>query len=139
MSHTVNVPGIGLLDLEPGPGGSSVWTPRRRPVSTLYPAEIPVSIVLDGAGLDSVDTALVAEVLDDPDRFLEAGVWFAEAVLMAHAGLDLPRLLFHADREWLIHFRRADLPGAGARGLTVVFDRYEPVRIEGADGGGPTG
>jgi hypothetical protein len=137
MTRTVHRPGIGLLDLEAGPGGLSVWTPRRKPASALYPVEIPVSIVLEGTDLDSVDTALVAEVLDDPDRFLEAGLWFAQAMLMDDVPLDLPQLLFYADREWLMHFRLAEFPGAGPHGLMVVFDRYEPVRIEDTAGDEP--
>ena len=151
MATTESRPGIGAMTLEPGPDGASVWTLARPGYSTRYGELVAVSIVLEGAdNLDSVDWTLVGEVRDNLDRYLEAGLRFVHAEVVADPAsfglavhddryrefdvdqfpLDLPRLTFYADHEWLMHFQRGRLPVCEPYGLLVLFDRRQPVRIE---------
>jgi hypothetical protein len=157
MVTTVSRPGIGSMTLEPGPEGSSVWTLARPGYSALYKELVAVSVVLEDADdLDGVDWDLVAEVRDNPDRYLEAALRFVHGEVLADpAGfgltvddldpyrrefdverfpLDLPRMTFYADHEWVLHFQGGRLPVCDPYGLIVMFDRHRPARLEGIDG-----
>jgi hypothetical protein len=156
MATTVSRPGIGSMTLEPGPEGVSVWTLARPAYSALYQDLVAVSVVLEGADdLDGVNWELVAEVRESPDRYLEAALRFVHGEVLADPAafgltvddldpyrefdaarfpLDLPRVTFYADHEWLLHFQSGRLPACDPYGLIVMFDRREPVRLEGIDG-----
>jgi hypothetical protein len=157
MVTTVSRPGIGSMTQEPGPEGSSVWTLARPGYSALYGELVAVSVVLEDADdLDGVDWDLVAEVRDNPDRYLDAALRFVHGEVLADPAafgltvadldpyrgefdverlpLDLPRMTFYADHEWVLHFQSGRLPVCDPYGLIVLFDRRRPARPEGIDG-----
>jgi hypothetical protein len=155
MVTTVSRPGIGSMTQEPGPEGSSVWTLARPGYSALY-GELVAVVLEDADDLDGVDWDLVAEVRDNPDRYLDAALRFVRGEVLADPAafgltvadldpyrgefdverlpLDLPRMTFYADHEWVLHFQSGRLPVCDPYGLIVLFDRRRPARPEGIDG-----
>lgn len=95
--------------------------------------EWPVYLILDNdETLDEVDLLMVAEVLTDLDRHLDAGLRFAHGALGVADPLREPELVFYADDEWFLRFTEGC---ADPYGVGVMFRRHEPVRIEDLDEG----
>ncbi|GAA4071814.1 hypothetical protein [Actinomadura miaoliensis] len=148
---SVHRTGIGKLICERGPGAVRLWGVERPADSSLYGMPVQATIVLEGSEeLDQADLPLVAEVLGDVDRYLEAGLRFMHGTLVgdpAFFGLaeadidpyrelratdlpvDSPQLNFYVD-EWHIRFAEGRFPICHPYGIAVAFEQRTPIRVD---------
>lgn len=111
-----------LIEPEEGPQGIVLWQ---------FLTEGWFSILLQqGQDISQVDLLLLADVVLDTDRHVDAAKRLARATLGDAPALDGPQITFYPGNEWVLRFAEG---GADADGVLVVFDGPDPVRLEDLD------
>ncbi|GAA3390224.1 hypothetical protein [Cryptosporangium minutisporangium] len=111
-----------LVEPEEGPQGIVLWR---------FLTEGWFSILLQqGQDVAEVDLLLLADVLLDTDRYVDAATRLARTSVGDAARLAGPEITFYPGSEWVLRFAEG---GPTADGVLVVFDGRDAVRLEDLD------
>jgi len=113
-----------LLEPEDGPQDIVLWR---------FLTDEWFSVLLErGQDLADVDLFLLADVLFDTDRYVDAARRLAGQTPADADRLASPEITFYTGSEWVLRFAEG---GADPEGVLVVFDGRDAVRVENLDAG----